>query len=179
MLSAPTRIAPAASSRSINGWSRVAGGSSRLIFEPARVGNPFTSNRFFTANGTPASAPGFLRLACAASIARARARARSASTSVKALSTGLRAVMRARASSITVTAETRPFVTAAAISPAVAQPLSKAGSGLEDRRGLGIVRQLLLADQRGKPERHREMGADFGFPFGLNGDRERRRCGVD
>ena len=36
---------------------RCAGGRSRLIFEPARVGSPFTSNRFFTANGAPASGP--------------------------------------------------------------------------------------------------------------------------
>ncbi len=125
MLSAPIRIAPAASSRSISGWSCAAGGSSRLIFEPARVGSPFTSNRFFTAKGTPARGPSFFRFARAASIARARFSARSASTSVNELSTGSRAVMRASASSTTVTAETRPLATAAAISPAVAQPLSK------------------------------------------------------
>ena len=35
----------------------VAGGASRLIFEPASVGSPATSNRFLTANGTPASDP--------------------------------------------------------------------------------------------------------------------------
>ena len=57
---------------------------SRLIFEPARVGRPATSNRFLTANGAPASGP-------SASPARARgverrrcASARSAVTSVKA-----------------------------------------------------------------------------------------------
>ena len=55
MLSAPTRTAPAASRRSISVASRAAGGASRLIFEPASVGNPAMSNRFFTANGTPAS----------------------------------------------------------------------------------------------------------------------------
>src|SRR5580658_9811198 len=57
MLSAPTRMAPAASSRSINAASRAAGGLSRLILEPASVGRPATSNRFLTANGTPASGP--------------------------------------------------------------------------------------------------------------------------
>ena len=60
MLSAPTSTAPAASIRSINVASRGDGARSRLIFEPARVGRPRTSNRFFTANGTPASGPGFL-----------------------------------------------------------------------------------------------------------------------
>ena len=40
MLSAPTRMAPAASSRSIKAASRVAGGASRLIFDPASVGRP-------------------------------------------------------------------------------------------------------------------------------------------
>ena len=159
MLSAPTRMAPAASSRSISGWSCAAGARSRLIFEPARVGSPFTSNRFFTANGTPASGPRFCRLARAASIARARFTARSASTSVNELSTGSRAVMRARASSTTVTAETRPFATAVAISPAVAQPLSNSALSFEDRRGLGIVRQLLLSHQRGKFECDFEIGA--------------------
>src|SRR4051794_35930295 len=179
MLSAPISTAPAASSRWISGWSRVAGGSSRLIFEPARVGRPFTSNRFFTANGTPASGPSFLRFARAASIERARARARSASTSVNELSTGSRAVMRASASSTTVIAETRPLATAVAMSPALAQPLSKSGSGFEDRRGLGIVRQLLFADERGEPECDGEIGADFGLPRFVNWNAQRRSGGVD
>ena len=60
MLSAPTSTAPAASSRSISVASRVTARRSRLIFEPARVVRPLTSNRFFTANGTPASGPTFL-----------------------------------------------------------------------------------------------------------------------
>ena len=33
------------------------GAWSRLIFEPASVARPATSNRFLTANGTPASGP--------------------------------------------------------------------------------------------------------------------------
>ena len=41
--------------RSISVASRPAGGASRLIFEPASVGSPAISNRFLTANGTPAS----------------------------------------------------------------------------------------------------------------------------
>src|SRR4051794_32836593 len=174
MFSAPTSTAPAASSRSIKGWSCVAGGRSRLILEPARVGRPFTSNRFFTANGTPASGPFSLEL----SIAAARLSARSANTSVNALSTGLRCVMRARASLTTWTAETRPAVTAVAISAAVAQPVSMA-SGSEDRRGLGIVRQLLLADERGMLECNFQIGTHRGFPFRLDGQAQRVRGRID
>src|SRR5215831_14082992 len=57
MLSAPTSTAPWASRRAMTVASRVAGARSRLIFEPARVGSPAMSNKFLTANGTPASAP--------------------------------------------------------------------------------------------------------------------------
>ena len=65
--------------------SRAAGGRSRLIFEPARVGRPATSKRFLTANGTPASGPG-VRRPRAASTAAARASARCPVTAVNALS---------------------------------------------------------------------------------------------
>src|SRR2546425_1189311 len=58
MLSAPTSTAPAARSRATAAASRVAGGWSALIFDPARVASPATSNRFLAANGTPASGPG-------------------------------------------------------------------------------------------------------------------------
>src|SRR5256714_13803137 len=173
MLSAPTSTAPAASRRSISGWSRVAGGSSRLIFEPARVGRPFTSNRFFTANGTPASGP----FSCDPSTAAARFSARSASTSVNELSTGSRAVMRASVACTTSLADTRPPFTAAAIPAAVVQAVSI--SGLEDGRGLGIVRQLLLGHLRGEPERDFEIGAHGGLPFRLDRHAERLRGGVD
>ena len=57
--------------------SRSAGGRSRLIFEPARVGRPVMSNRFFTAKGTPASGP-----ALAAAPAPRRAAAASAQRAV-------------------------------------------------------------------------------------------------
>ena len=57
MFSAPTSIAPAASSRATSVASAAAGGRSRLMREPASVGRPATSIRFFTANGTPASGP--------------------------------------------------------------------------------------------------------------------------
>src|SRR5262245_16003321 len=57
MLSAPTSTAPFDSSRAISVASRLAGARSRLIFEPASVGSPAMSNKFLTANGTPASAP--------------------------------------------------------------------------------------------------------------------------
>ena len=57
MLRAPTRIAPASSSRVTSVASSIAGTRSRLMRDPARVGRPLTSIRFFTANGTPASGP--------------------------------------------------------------------------------------------------------------------------
>src|SRR5215216_8080557 len=84
MLRPPTRIAPAASSLRTSEPSRAAFGPSTLIFEPARVGRPFMSNRFFTAKGTPASGPRWVP----ASISDARLRARAATTSVKALTVG-------------------------------------------------------------------------------------------
>jgi hypothetical protein len=58
------------------------GGASRRIFEPAIVVTPSMSNRFFTANGTPASGPTGRSAARSASIASAWARARSAKTAV-------------------------------------------------------------------------------------------------
>jgi hypothetical protein len=64
---------------------------SRLIFDPAIVGSPAMSNRFLTANGTPASGPSGLPLARASSRARARSRARSSVTAVNELSNGARA----------------------------------------------------------------------------------------
>src|SRR5579862_159746 len=76
MLSVPTSTAPAASRRSTSVASRDAGGRSRLIFDPASVGSPSTSNRFFTAKGTPASGP--------AAVPALRS-ARCSSTAVKAL----------------------------------------------------------------------------------------------
>ena len=102
MLSAPTSTAPAASIRSINVASRGDGARSRLIFDPARVGRPCTSNRFFTANGTPASGPASCPAATAASTARALARARSAVTSVNEFRTGSCLAIRASAASVTL-----------------------------------------------------------------------------
>src|SRR5207237_1187160 len=149
----------------ISGWSLAAGGWARLILEPARVGMPATSNRFFTANGTPASGPSGLRASRALSIACARSSARSLVTAVNELRTGSRSVMRASAASITAAAGTRPAVTAAAISPAEAQAVSIAGSGLVDRCGLGIVRQFPPADQRGKLHCDFEVGAHGWLPL--------------
>src|SRR5258706_11579817 len=57
MFSVPTRIAPACSSFLTRKQSSAAGARSRLIFEPASVARPRTSNRFLTANGTPARGP--------------------------------------------------------------------------------------------------------------------------
>src|SRR5579862_760143 len=140
MLSAPTRTPPAASSRSIKAASRVAGGSSRLIFDPASVGKPATSNKFLTANGTPASGPMGSPRARVASIASARRNARCSVTAVKELSTGSRSRMRANVASTTPTALARPDPTAAAISAAVAKSKSAAGvSSMKYRCGLGVV----------------------------------------
>src|SRR5271169_1559915 len=148
MFSAPIRMAPAASSRSINAASRVAGGLSRLIFEPATVGTPATSNRFFTANGTPASGPAGSPRARVASIAWARSSARCSVIAVKELSTGSRSRMRASAASTTDTALARQDDTAAAMSAAPMKSKSLAGvSSMEDRRRLGLVGQREFLDQ--------------------------------
>src|SRR5580700_10700792 len=148
MLSAPTRTAPAVSSRSISVASRLAGGRSRLILEPASVDRLATSNRFLTANGTPASGGSRSPLARASSSACARASARRSVTAVKELSKGSRSRMRASVASIIWVALTRPAVTAAAIEVAESQAKSPdAVSSMEDRRGLGIVRQRKFVDQ--------------------------------
>src|SRR5882672_8332664 len=121
MLSAPTRTPPAASSRSIRVASRAAGACSRLIFEPASVGRPVTSNRFLTANGTPASgpsAPSAPPCARRASSAAALARARSSVTAVNALRALLRVRIAARTASIVSRAVIEPARTAFAISAA-------------------------------------------------------------
>src|ERR1700674_5003789 len=115
MLSVPTSTAPAASNRSMSGESRSAGGSSRLIFEPARDGMPFTSNRFLTAKGTPAAAPGGSPLARRKSTRAAWRRARAAVTWVKALSEGLRLSMRPSTASMTAAAVISPRCTARAV----------------------------------------------------------------
>ena len=55
MLARRRRIAPAASSCATAWHPPSPAALSRLIFEPARVARPSMSNRFLTANGTPAS----------------------------------------------------------------------------------------------------------------------------
>src|SRR4051812_40492331 len=159
MLSAPTSTAPAASMRSIRVASRVAGGRSRLIFEPARVGSPSTSNRFFTAKGTPASGPTLCPAAMAVSMARALARARSAVTSVKELRTPSCLAIRASAASIASAADMVRPVTALAMSAALSM-----GSGTEDTRGLGLVGQVEFIDQPRQLQRHVEIGLHRRLP---------------
>src|SRR5512140_780020 len=180
MLSAPTRTAPAASIRSIKVASRFDAARSRLIFEPARVGRPATSNRFFTAKGTPASGPTVLPAAMSASTARAFARARSAVMSVKELRTPSCCLMRASAASVASSADILPRATALAISEAVISGLVvMAASGREDRRRLGLVRQREFVDQAGQPQRDFEIGADRGPPGVLDRQCQRFRYGVD
>ena len=121
-----------------------AGGASRLILEPASVVSPAISNRFLTANGTPARGPSGSR-GRASSMARARARARSSVTAVKALNCGPRSRMRASAAATMLAAVLRPAATAAAISAAVLHATSMAfASCMEHRGGLGVVGQWEL-----------------------------------
>jgi hypothetical protein len=91
--------------------------------EPATVVTPATSNRFFTAKGTPASSSFDLSLA---STFLACARARSAVTVVKAFSVGLVFAMRAKAASVTADAVVLPEATALAMSAEFAQSRSSA-----------------------------------------------------
>src|SRR5215471_1750342 len=184
MLSAPTSTAPFDSSRAISVPSRLAGARSRLIFEPASVGSPAMSNKFLTANGTPASAPSRRPRARSASSAAALASARSSVTAVNALSTRSCFAIRSSAARTTATALTRPLQTAAAISLAYAQavfirsaPLDRLGR--KDRRRLGVVRQREIRKQGRERERHFEIGFDRALPCRLELKIERARRRVD
>src|SRR5437660_10517132 len=181
MLSAPTRTAPAASMRSISVASRDDGARSRLIFDPARVARPFTSNRFFTANGTPASGPTFWPAAIAASTARAFARARSAVTSVKEFSTESCLAIRASAASVASIAESLWSVTACAIcwadSPSVLMVMAR--SGRVDTGRLGFVRQREFVDQPRQPQRYFEVRPHGRPPGFLDRQRQCLCDGVD
>src|ERR1700733_6517585 len=161
MLSAPTSTAPAASIRSIKVASRVDGFKSRLIFDPARVARPCTSNRFLTANGTPASGPTFCPFAMAVSTARALARARSAVTSVKEFRMRSCLAMRASAASVTAIADSLLSATACAISAAdnPSELTAVAVSGCKDTGRLGFVGQREFIDQPRQPQRYLEVGA--------------------
>src|SRR6202030_2726352 len=177
MLSAPTRTAPAASIRSISVASRVDGLLSRLIFDPARVASPCTSNRFLTANGTPASEPGFFPDAIAASIARAFARARSAVTSVKAFRMESCFAIRASAPSVTASADSLRPATADAISAADSPSLFSimARSGCKDTGRLGFIWQREFIDQPRQSQRDLEIGPHRRLP-GIH-DRQRQHFG--
>src|SRR5450432_804753 len=181
MLSAPTSTAPAASIRSIRVASRDVGARSRLIFDPARVGMPCTSNKFFTAYGTPASGPGFLPAAIAASTARALARARSAVTSVNEFKIGSCFAIRASAASVTLSADILRPVTACAISEAESPSLlaAIAVSGCKDTGRLGFIGQRELIDQPRQPQRHLEVGLDRRPPGFLDRQRQGFADGVD
>src|SRR6202166_3985066 len=181
MLSAPTKTAPAPSMRSISVASRGDGFKSRLIFDPARVGRPCTSNRFFTANGTPASGPAFLPAAIAASTLRALARARSAVTSVNELRMGSCLAIRASAASVTPSAETLRPATADAISAADSPSLSAvmAGSRCKDTGRLGFIGQRKFVDQPGQPQRHFQISLHRRLPGILDRHCQRLGYGVD
>src|SRR6202048_243666 len=166
MLSAPTMTAPAASMRSINVASHGDVFKSRLIFDPARVGSPCTSNRFFTANGTPASGPAFFPSAIAASTARAFARARFAVTSVKAFRTESYLAIRVSAASVTLSAEIFRPVTPRTISEAdsSSELAVMAVSGGKDTGRLGRIGQRKVIDQPRQPQRHLEIGPHSRLP---------------
>src|SRR5215831_8984855 len=170
MLSAPTSTAPALSRRCTRVASAAAGALSRLIFEPASVARPATSNKFLTANGTPASAPSGRPTARSPSMVRALASARSPVTAVKALRVLSRSKMRRKAALTICVALTLPVATACAISAAVAE--ASMASGLEDRRRLGIVRQLELRHGIGQLERDRQVGLDRRLPLRFDRQRE-------
>src|ERR1700722_15034106 len=176
MLSAPTSTAPAASSRSTNVASREAAGRSRLIFDPARVGSPLTSNRFFTANGTPASDPGLLPAAISASMARAFSRARSAVTSVKEFRAESCLAIRASAASVALSAENFLSLTECAMSSAdIPSPAPATVSSCEDTGGLGCVREFELVHHPRQPHGNFEVDPHGGFPGFL--DREPQGLG--
>src|SRR5258706_13495826 len=149
--------------------SRAAGARSRLIFEPASVGSPATSNKFLTANGTPASTPSRRPLARSASIAAALASARSSVTAVNALSARSCFAIRASAPPTTAVALVRLSDTAAAISLACAQAVSIPSClGRENRRRPGIVRQRKNRAQGCEAERHLGVGFDRTLPGRLD-----------
>src|SRR6516162_1316260 len=181
MLSAPIRTAPAPSIRSIKAASRAAGGRSRLIFEPARVERPATSNRFFTAKGTPASGPAARPAATAASIALAFVRARSAVTSVNELRMVSCCLIRASAASVTSSADIFPLATARAISVAdrASDRWDIPMSGCEDTGRLDVVRQREFIDHPRQSQGYVEVGADRRPPGVFDRDRQRLRDGVD
>src|SRR5215213_11266741 len=181
MLSAPTSTAPRASMRSISVASRGDGARSRLIFDPARVERPFTSNRFLTANGTPASGPTFCPAAIAASTARAFSRARSAVMSVNEFRTESCLAIRASAASVASSADNLPSVTACAIcwadSPSVFMVMAR--SGCVDTGRLGVIRQREFIDQPRQPQRYLEVRPHRGTPGFLDRQRQCLGYGVD
>src|SRR3569833_2136531 len=175
MLSAPTSTAPAASIRSIKVASRGAGGRSRLILEPARVVRPCTSNKFFTAKGTPASGPTGLPAAISASIALALTRARSDVTSVKAFKSLSRVPIWASTASIASRAESFLFATACAM----AVEVISAGSCGKDTGGLCFIWKLVVIDELRHFQRDLEIGADRRTPGVVDRDAQRTPDGVD
>src|SRR5471032_1063601 len=179
MLRPPIRIAPAASSLRTSAPSRLAAGPSTLIFEPARVGRPSISNRFLTANGTPLSGP----MCWPASISAARFFARAATRSVKALTVGSAAAMRARAASTTALAFTLPVLTARAISAAVAAfdrgSFTGDHSRTKDRRGREVVIELDSQQWLRDGERAFDVQDDIGAVFRRDRQADRQCCLVD
>src|SRR5262249_41794621 len=158
MLSAPTSTAPVDSSRAISVASRLAGARSRLIFEPASVGSPAMSNKFLTANGTPASAP-----------TNRPPFARSASSAA-----ALRGALLGDGGERKRQRQSRSRAPKRC-------PLERALGqlGREDGRQLGVVRQREIREQGRERERHFEIGFDRALPCRLELKIKRLRPRVD
>ena len=149
----------------MRGPSSVAGGRSRLMNEPARVGRPATSNRFFTAKGTPASGP--------VGLVAARARARSATMSVKALSVPSWRAMRSSAACTVAVAVVRPVVTSAAMAAAVGQVMRGIPGWIQK------VWQGWVGQRGGLGEDGAQVEGDAGLPRRVDGQAHEGGAGAD
>src|SRR5262249_31679703 len=139
------------------------------------------SDRFLTANGTPASAPSGWPAARLASTARARARARSPVTAVKAVRALSRSPVRRKGISTTCTAVALPAPTGAPISAgdAAACMGSGMGSGLEHRCRLDLIEQLELPDHLGQAQCDCQVGLDRRLPLRLDRQGKNRSARFD
>ena len=99
-----------------------------MIFDPAMVVIPLTSNKFLTAKGTPASGPGFSWRAIELSIFSAAAIALSAVMAVKQLSVLSRSAIRSKAAFTTAIDVILPLLTADAVATASAHAKNWASS---------------------------------------------------
>jgi hypothetical protein len=163
--------------RSISVASRADGVRSRFDLRPGAGARPFTSKRFFTANGTPASGPTLSPAAIAAST-RAGFRTRAIGGDVgervqhRIMSGNTRQCGFVASSADNLRAATACAV-ASAESPSVFVIMATS-RGVDTGR-LGFIRQRELIDQPRQPQRHFEV-RPHGRPPGFL-DRQRQRLG--